>query len=119
MAKKKAPAKKAAKKAAPKKAKKAAKKAAPKKAKKSGSGRRGGGAAFMKPMTPDDALAAVVGSGAKPRTEITKQFWAYVKSKRLQDKKTINCDDAISKLAGGKRSITMFDIPKLINAHIS
>src|SRR5438105_15440691 len=85
MAKKKA-AKKAPKGAKKKATKKVAKKKAPKKAAKKagGSKRRGGGAAFMRPVTPDDALGAVVGAEPKPRTEIAKRLWAYIRSKGLQ-----------------------------------
>lgn len=121
MAKKKAPAKKAAPKKAAKKAapKKAAKKAAPKKAK--GTGRRGGGAAFMKPMTPDAALAAVVGADPKPRTEIVSKLWSYIRSKGLQDKtnkRMINADDNLGKVFGGKKQVSMFEMTKLVNQHL-
>ena len=36
-------------------------------------------AAFMKPVTPDDMLAKVVGDKPLPRTELTKKLWAYIK----------------------------------------
>jgi chromatin remodeling complex protein RSC6 len=44
-------------------------------------------AAFMKPVQPNEALAAVVGSNPLPRTELTKKLWAYIKKNGLQDKK--------------------------------
>ena len=116
MAKKKA-AKKAPKKAA-KKAKKAPKKAAKK---KGGGGRRGGGAAFMKPMTPDDALGAVVGSSPMPRTQIVSKLWAYIRNKGLQDKankRMINADENLSRVFGGKRQVSMFEMTKLVNQHL-
>lgn len=122
-------AKKKAKKAAPKGGRKKAakkvakKKPAPKKAKKKagGSKRRGGGAAFMRPVTPDDALAAVVGAEPKPRTEIAKRLWAYIKSKGLQDKtnkRMINADDTLGRVFGGKRQVSMFEMTKLANQHL-
>jgi chromatin remodeling complex protein RSC6 len=115
--------KKSAKKSAKKTAKKApAKKAAKKSAKKSGGGRRGGGAAFMKPMNPDPALSAVVGAGPKPRTEIVKKLWAYIRNRGLQDKtnkRMINADDALSKVFGGKKQVSMFEMTKLVNQHLS
>lgn len=112
---KKAPAKKAAaKKAAPKKA---AKKAAPKKATK-----RAPNPAFMKAMTPDASLAAVVGNQPMPRTEITKKIWAYIKKKGLQDQKErrmINADDQLKKVFDGKSKVSMFEMTKYVNKHIS
>ena len=98
---KKPAAKKAVKKAAPKKAvkkaapKKVVKKAAPKKVAKKKSARKPS-AAFMKPLTPSAALAAVVGSKALPRTEAVKKIWVYIKANKLQDSKNrrmINADD--------------------------
>jgi chromatin remodeling complex protein RSC6 len=119
-AKKKAAPKKA-KKAAPKKAKKAAKKAA-----KKSSGKRGrGGAgnpAFMKAMQPSDSLAAVVGSGPMPRTEVVKRLWAYIRKHGLQDAKerrNINADEALKKVFGGKGTVSMFEMTKLVSKHLS
>ncbi len=113
MATKKAPAKKAAKKAAPKKA---AKKAAAPKVK------RKPNAAFMKAMTPSAALAAVVGSKPLPRTEVTKQLWVYIKKNKLQDakeKRNINADANLQKVFGGKKTVSMFEMAKLIGKHLS
>jgi chromatin remodeling complex protein RSC6 len=119
---KKAPAKKAtAKKSA---AKKPAKKAAPKKkatAKKAKAAKpktkRKPNAAFMKPMTPSAALAAVIGSSPQPRTEITKRIWDYIKKHRLQDsanKRMINADDKLKAVFGGRRQVSMFEMTKLV-----
>ncbi|MFN8309447.1 MAG: SWIB/MDM2 domain-containing protein [Chitinophagales bacterium] len=121
MATKKAPAKKAAKKAASaKKAapKKAAKKAAPKKA----AAKRTPNAAFMKAMTPSAALAAVVGSKPLPRTEVTKKVWEYIKKNKLQDakeKRNINADSALKAVFGGKGQVSMFEMAKHLNKHLS
>ncbi|HEY8794937.1 MAG TPA: SWIB/MDM2 domain-containing protein [Gemmatimonadaceae bacterium] len=113
--KKKRSAKKGAKKATKKKTvKKAAKKAAPKK-------KRTPNAAFMKPMQPDEGLAAVVGSSPIPRTEITKKLWQYIKRNGLQDAKirrNINADDKLLKVFGGKKQVSMFEMTKLVNKHI-
>ena len=119
---KKAPAKKAtAKKSA---AKKPAKKAAPKKkatAKKAKAAKpktkRKPNAAFMKPMTPSAALAAVIGSSPQPRTEITKRIWDYIKKHKLQDsanKRMINADDKLRAVFGGRRQVSMFEMTKLV-----
>jgi upstream activation factor subunit UAF30 len=117
-AKKAAPKKAAAKKAAPKKAaaKKVAKKAAPKK-----KTARKPNAAFMKAMTPSADLAAIVGAGALPRTEVTKKVWAYIKKNGLQDAKNrreINADDKLKKVFGGKGKVNMFEMTKLVNKHL-
>ncbi len=111
---KKPAAKKPVKKAA---AKKPAKKAAPKKA----AAKRKPNAAFMKPVTPSATLAAVVGSAAVPRTEITSKIWAYIKKNGLQDKvnkRMINADDKLKAVFGGKKSVSMFEMTKLVSAHL-
>ena len=118
---KKAPAKKpAAKKAAPKKA--PAKKAAPKKAAaKKPAVKRKPNAAFMKAMTPSADLAAVIGDKAMPRTEVTKKIWDYIKKNKLQDsanKRMINADDKLKSVFGGKKQVSMFEMTKLVNAHL-
>jgi chromatin remodeling complex protein RSC6 len=79
-------------------------------------------AAFMKPVTPDASLAAVVGSTPVPRTELTKKLWAYIKKNGLQDKKNrrmINADAALKVVFGGKAQVSMFDMTKLVSKHVS
>ena len=110
---KKAPAKKAPAKKAP------VKKAPAKKAKKSGAKRKPN-AAFMKAMTPSASLAAIVGNGALPRTEVTKKVWDYIKKNKLQDavnKRMINADEKL-KAVFGKAQVTMFEMTKLISNHL-
>lgn len=78
-------------------------------------------AAFLKPVQPDEKLAAVVGSKPLPRTELTKKVWDYIKKNGLQDpkKKTqINADDALKAVFNGKKSVTMFEMTKLISGHL-
>lgn len=110
------------KKSSKKSAKKATKrKAARKPAKKAAKKKRTPNAAFMKPMQPDDALAAVVGSGPLPRTEITKKLWQYIKRNGLQDAKqrrNINADEKLGRVFGGKKQVSMFEMTKLVNKHI-
>ena len=79
-------------------------------------------AAFMKAMAPSTALAAVIGSNAMPRTEVTKKLWAYIKRNGLQDSKNrrmINADDRLRPVFGGKSQVSMFDMTKLVNRHLS
>jgi len=115
---KKSPAK--AKKAAPKKAaKKVAKKAATKKVAKKKVARKPN-AAFMAPKTPTGPLAAIIGDKPMPRTEITKQIWAYIKKNKLQDavqKRMINADEKMRALFG-KAKADMFEMTKLVNKYI-
>jgi len=78
-------------------------------------------AAFMKPVQPDDVLAAVVGSKPLPRTELTKKLWVYIKANNLQDKKIrtqINADDKLKAVFGGKKSVSMFEMTKLVSGHV-
>jgi upstream activation factor subunit UAF30 len=101
-------------------AKKPAKKAAaPKKVVKK---KRVPNPAFMKPMKPSDALAKVVGSKPLPRTEITKKLWEYIKKYKLQDsvnRRNINADANLLAVFGGKKQVSMFDMTKLVNKHLS
>jgi chromatin remodeling complex protein RSC6 len=109
----------AAKKAATKRAapvKKAAKKATKAPAKK-----RTPNAAFMKAMTPSGALAAIIGERPVPRTEVTKKVWEYIKKNNLQDanKRTmINADPKLREIFK-KGQVSMFEMTKLINSHLS
>ena len=77
--------------------------------------------AFMKPMTPSSTLAAVVGGSPIPRTEVTKKLWAYIKRNGLQDsinRRMINADDNLRQVFGGRRQVSMFEMTKLVNAHL-
>lgn len=108
---KKTTAKKATKKAT--KAKTTAKKAATK---------RKPNPAFMKAMNLSADLAKVVGSKPIPRTEVTKKIWGYIKKNGLQDKvnrRNINADELLKPIFGGKKTVTMFEMTKLINKHLS
>ena len=116
-AKKKTAKRKSAKKSAKKSVKRTAKKAAKRSGKK-----RTPSAAFMKPVKPDAALSAVVGSNPLPRTELTKKLWQYIKRHGLQDAKNrraINADDNLRPVFGGRSQVTMFDMTKLVNKHVS
>ena len=89
-------------------------------AKKSGA-KRTPNAAFMKAMTPSAQLSTVVGSAPLPRTEVTKKLWAYIKRKGLQDAKNrrqINADENLKPIFGGKSSVSMFEMTKLVNKHL-
>src|SRR5690606_38774559 len=77
-------------------------------------------AAFMKPLTPSATLAAVIGSEPVPRTEVTKKIWDYIKKHDLQDPKNrrnINADDKLRPLFG-KDQVSMFELTKLVSAHL-
>lgn len=77
--------------------------------------------ALMKPVQPDDMLAAIVGSTPLPRSELTKKLWDYIKKNKLQDEKKrtmINGDDALKAVFGGKKQVSMFEMTKLVSGHI-
>ena len=78
-------------------------------------------AAFMKPVQPSEHLAAVVGSKPLPRTEVTKKLWAYIKKNKLQDQKNkrmIKADDTLKPVFGGKATVNMFEMTKLVSKHL-
>ena len=121
VAKKKPAKKKVAKKKVAKK-KVAKKKVAKKKPAKKAKAKRKPNPAFMRPMSLSADLGAVVGSDPKPRTEVTKKLWAYIKKNGLQDKvnrRMINADDKLTRVFGGKKKVSMFEMTKLVNKHLS
>lgn len=127
-AKRKAAKRKPAKKKAVKRKKKVAKKKAAKRkpakrkaAKKKKKTKRKPNPAFMRPVTPDAHLSAVVGAAPLPRTELTKKLWIYIKKNGLQDKKNrrmINADANLKKVFGGKSQVSMFEMTKLVSRHV-
>lgn len=114
-------AKKGAKKASARKGGRKTAKRAVRKAAKKGGAKRKPNAAFMKPVQPDASLAAVVGGSAMPRTEVTKKLWQYIKRNGLQDKtnrRQINADDKLKAVFGGRGSVNMFEMTKLVSKHV-
>lgn len=109
------------KKAAKKSAKKSGKKmAARRPAKKKSGAKRKPNPAFMKPMTPSAALAAIIGDKALPRTEVTKKVWDYIKKNKLQDavnRRMINADEKLKALFG-KAQASMFELTKFVSKHL-
>jgi len=78
--------------------------------------------AFMKPLNVSDELAAVVGKGPMPRSEVVKALWVYIKKHDLQDpknKRNINADDKLQAVFGGKKVVNMFEMTKLVSKHLS
>ncbi|HRH66372.1 MAG TPA: SWIB/MDM2 domain-containing protein [Bacteroidia bacterium] len=122
-AKKKAPAKAKSKTKSKSKAKAAKPKAkAAAKPKAKAKVKRKPNAAFMKPMNISEVLQPIVGSKPLPRTEVTKRLWDYIKKNKLQDAKerrNINADDNLKKVFGGKKTVSMFEMTKLVNKHLS
>ena len=101
--------------------KKAAKKVAKKVMKKAKKSARKPNAAFMRPVTIGPALATVVGDKPMPRTEVTKRLWAYIKKNGLQDQKNkrmIKADANLQKVFGGKSTVNMFEMTKLVSKHL-
>ena len=78
--------------------------------------------AFMKPMTVSEELAAVVGAGPMPRSEVVKAIWVYIKKHDLQNpknKRNILADDNLKKVFDGKAEVSMFEMTKLVSKHLS
>lgn len=77
-------------------------------------------AAFMAPLTPSAALAAVVGDKPLARTEVVKKLWDYIKKSKLQDavnKRMINADAKLKEVFG-KAQVSMFEMTKLVGSHL-
>jgi chromatin remodeling complex protein RSC6 len=109
-------AKKKAKKKAAVKPKAKAKKAPAKKSK------RKPNPAFMKPMTPSASLAAVIGPKARPRSQVAKSIWDYIKKHKLQDSKNrrmINADANLKTVFNGRNQVSMFEMTKQVSKHLS
>lgn len=102
-----------------------AKKAVSKKkvaAKKSTKPAKKANAAFMAKLTVSPTLVAVVGKGPMARSEVVKKLWAYIKRHGLQDaknKRNINADAALKAVFGGKKTVNMFEMTKLVSKHLS
>ena len=80
------------------------------------------GAAFMKPVQPDEKLSRIVGNEPLPRTELTRRFWDYIRKHGLQDsakKSLINADDNLQAVFDGRKQVTMFEMTRLVSGHVS
>lgn len=80
------------------------------------------GSGLSKPMNLSAELQAVVGAGPMPRTEVTKLLWKYIKENNLQNpenKREIIADDKLRPIFGGKDKVNMFEMTKLVSAHLS
>jgi len=76
---------------------------------------------IQKPVEPDEDLAAIVGAEARPRTEMTKRLWDYIKSEDLQDPKdrrVIRADAKLARVFDGKRRVSMLEIARYLNGHV-
>lgn len=77
--------------------------------------------ALTKPMNLSAELEAVIGKGPMPRSEVVKQIWVYIKKHNLQNpanKRNILADDKLKAVFGGKGEVTMFEMTKLVSAHL-
>ena len=114
---------KAKKKTARKKTTKAKKAPRAKKGKKTKKGKkRKANPAFMRPLTVSPELAAVIGSKPIPRPQVVKKLWAYIKKNDLQDPKNrrnIIADEKLEVVFGGRKSVDMFQMTKLVSKHLT
>jgi chromatin remodeling complex protein RSC6 len=78
-------------------------------------------AAFLKPVQPDEKLAAVIGSEPLARTEVTRKLWDYIRAHNLQDpanKTFIKADDTLRQVFDGRDRVSMFEMTKLVFNHV-
>lgn len=78
--------------------------------------------ALMKPMNLSAELEEVIGKGPMPRSQVVKKMWEYIKAKDLQNpenKRNIIADEKLLPIFGGKKEVTMFEMTKLLSAHLS
>ncbi len=76
--------------------------------------------ALQAPLQPSEELAAVVGQGALPRTEVVSKVWSYIKANNLQNpenRREILADDKLRKVFGKDR-VTMFEMNKYLAQHL-
>jgi upstream activation factor subunit UAF30 len=79
-------------------------------------------AAFMRPLKVSEELAMVIGKGPMPRPEVVSKLWVYIHEHNLQDKvnkRNINADANLKAVFGGKGTVDMFEMQKLISKHLS
>lgn len=77
--------------------------------------------ALSKPLGLSADLEAVVGAGPMPRSQVIKKLWEYIKKNDLQNpanKRNILADEKLKKIFDGKSEVTMFEMTKLVSAHI-
>ena len=77
--------------------------------------------ALLKPLNLSPELEEVVGKGPLPRSQVVKKLWEYIKKNNLQNpanKRNILADDKMKAIFGGKGEVTMFEMTKLVSAHM-
>jgi upstream activation factor subunit UAF30 len=78
-------------------------------------------AGFMKPVQPDEKLAAIIGNKPVSRTEVTRKLWDYIRAHSLQDpvnKTFIKPDDLLKQVLEGRERVSMFEMTKLVFSHV-
>lgn len=74
---------------------------------------------IMKPMSISPALAKVVGDKPLPRPEVVKKLWEYNNLQDKENKRNINADENLKEVFGGKNTVSMFEMTKLVSRHLS
>jgi DNA topoisomerase-3 len=67
--------------------------------------------------TPNEKLAAIVGSKPLNRPTIVKKVWEYIKKNGLQAGRNINPDATLAEVTGSK-TITMFQLAGCISKNL-
>lgn len=76
---------------------------------------------FSNPFNPTRSSPLSWDPLPHPVVNSPKKLWDYIKKHKLQDeknKRNINADAALKAVFGGKSQVTMFEMTKLVSAHI-
>ena len=83
-------------------------------------GRKAGGG-LARPVQPSADLAKITGSAPLPRSQVVSKMWDHIRKNNLQNpqnKREIIADATLKPIFGGKDRVSMFEMNKLLSAHL-
>merc|ERR1712025_1047950 len=76
------------------------------------------GIGIFAPKTLSADLSAICGGKKMSRVDVNKKVWAYIKAKKLSKGRIVSPDAGLKKIFP-KSSLSFFEIPKLLSAHLA